>query len=309
MKIHAVASLPHYGEHVSAVWNHLPPGLQGQCFFGKASRLPRDLDPRDIVLVGGFYDIERARGHRVVYVEHGAGQTYWHPTGRRHEAYHGARHPENVVGYISPRQEVADSWERPAIAVGSPVCDPYPLVTNNVKPVVVITSHWPCNLLPETRSAMPHYQQALGPLIRHLRLTGFDVYGHHHPRDNRLPTVWRNLQVPQISVDEVRRHADILVVDNSSLAYEMAHLGRAVVTLNAPWYRRDVSHGLRFWDAVPGIAVDEPDELFAIDWEDLAWQTSVNCTHAAIAAYGSALSDGMAGIRSAAWLTARSDEL
>lgn len=309
MKIHAVASLPHYGEHVRSVWKHLPDGLKGRAEFGRNARVPKDADPRDLVLVGGFYDIERARGHRVAYVEHGAGQSYYHPSGKPHEAYHGAEHPSNVVGYICPRQEVADSWGRPAFAVGSPVCDPYQLFTTNERPVVAITFHWDCKLLPETRSALPHYQEDLGRLVRHLRLVGFEVLGHHHPRDARLPVIWRNLQVPEVDVATVRERADILVVDNSSLAYEMAHLGRAVVSLNAPWYRRDVSHGLRFWDAVPGLQVDHPIDLFSLDWEDLVYQTAINCTWAAVAAYGQPLSDGLAGVRAAAWLTARAGEL
>ena len=304
MKIHVIASLPHYMEHVLAVHRHLPAGLRGN-ILTDARKIPED----DMVLVASFSDIERAWGRRAVYIEHGAGQSYVDAHRRSEGHYHGSEHPDNVVGYICPRQEVADRWGRPAIAAGSPVCDAYPLVTNNDKPIAVITFHWNAHrVCPEAGTALDHYVEHLGGLVHLLRQAGYTVFGHHHPRCRRLPAIWRNLRVHEANVDEVRRYADLLIADNTSLMYEMAHLNRMVVSLNAPWYRRDVNHGLRFWDAVPGLQIDNPAQFTGVDWAGLVTGNSHGadeaCTAASRAAYDSPMSDGSAGARAAAWVTA-----
>lgn len=260
MKIHGLASNSRYARHVSAVWRHLPDDVRGE--FRSGRRLTdRGWDKNDLVIVGGFYDIDLVSRHKMIYVEHGAGQAY---NGDRlsanHACYHGGVHPESVIGYISPRQDVADSWGRPAFAAGCPAVEE--IVRTPVERAV-ITFHWDAHsVCSEARSALLHYYQELPTVVDSLRTQGFEVVGHWHPNDRAGERRWRRLGVETSSdVNDLLATAKLVIADNTSFMYEAALLGVPTLALNAPWYRREVSHGLRFWDYVPGDQVDEPEQL------------------------------------------------
>jgi hypothetical protein len=123
------------------------------------------------------------------------------------------------------------------------------------------------------RSAYTHYRTALPALAER-----YTLIGHGHPRAwARLERVWRKLGVePVARFEEVCRRAALYVADNTSTLYEFASTGRPVVVLNAPWYRRSVEHGLRFWQASGvGVHANEPGQLLgavAVAMDDPGWQ-------------------------------------
>ena len=201
---------------------------------------------------------------RIARIEHGAGQSYQ----SGHGSYAGGNGCEAVSLFLMPNQYSADLWqsrypEAQVEIVGSPRLDTLPARDTNPGPTVAISFHWDCYLLGETRSAVDHYRSVLPELAER-----FTVMGHGHPRafePGRLARIYRRAGIEQeTSFDEVCRKADIYVCDNSSSLFEFAATGRPVVVLNAPWYRRNVDFGLRFWDAADvGIQVDQPGQLIA----------------------------------------------
>jgi hypothetical protein len=87
--------------------------------------------------------------------------------------------------------------------------------------------------------------------------------GHWHPKARDVHDWFRSVGVLIFDqFDDVLDEADLYVADNTSTLFEFASTDRPVVVLNAPWYRRDVEHGGRFWQwADVGVQVNEPEFL------------------------------------------------
>jgi CDP-glycerol glycerophosphotransferase (TagB/SpsB family) len=152
-------------------------------------------------------------------------------------------------------------------AVGCPALDAWHNKTwsRNPKPVVAISTHWDCKVLPETRSSWPWLRQALPQLAQDSRWT---LIGHHHPHEQAtgtLPARLGDYEAAGIEVvshwEEVLQRADLYLCDNSSTLFEFAATDRPVVVLQPPWYRRSARHGLRFYDALPGLLANQLGQI------------------------------------------------
>jgi hypothetical protein len=290
MTVDAFSTQSHYVAHMAPIWHGL--GEHMGTFFtaGLLGDLPNTegiarkvsgypTRGGGLTLVAGYMD-EQALTRPMVYLEHGAGQTYGaDAVAADHPAYSGTPGHDRVRLFLCPSAEVAARWRMrypraDAVAVGCPKMDRFhrharaepwvPPGPNGREPVVAITFHSNNVLCPESTTAFPHYRDTLPAAIGALRQAGIKVIGHGHPRLWRtLGRYWEELQVEAVEdLGEVFQRADVLIGDNTSAIPEFASLGRPVVFMNAPWYRRTVEHGGRFWDWPVGqISVDSGREI------------------------------------------------
>ena len=281
MKISALASEPHFVDHLAPVWDLIPPELRGKFYTGERggtgslartrklgvqsvqSGLPVG---RGIVLCAASGDLAKttntAPHARVAFFEHGCGLSY----NTRQSSYAGAISRPNVDLFIFPNEFSAakqrEVHDRRIESIGSsPRLDRWVGVERSAgeKPVVAISFHWDCHVVPETRSALYFYRRHLHELCQR----GWTVLGHAHPRMiGHAGVAYRQAGITLVEdFNEIMERADLYAVDNSSTLYEFAALDRPVVAMNCPRYRRGVSHGLRFWDNVPGLQCDQPEDL------------------------------------------------
>lgn len=252
--IHVLASEPHYGEHMRPVFDALPDHLRGIYTDN-----PKHLPPGQTCIVSSTKDYRHTTGP-VVFFEHGVGQKY----DTNHTSYAGGPGKDRVILFCNTNRYVDEANRAsyphvPHVIVGCPKLDELQ-PGKPTEPVVAFSWHWDCRVAPETRTALNHYQDKLPRIAAAAPWTPL---GHAHPRAWRrvqpLYTKWKWRTAR--TFDDVARQAAVYVCDTSSTIYEFAALGRPVVILNAPWYRRDVHHGLRFWENIPGIQVDHPDDL------------------------------------------------
>lgn len=269
-------SHPHYYDHLEPLLGQIPVrkvhALPSSLMLSYLSRhgievavgYPESRDEVPLLVAGGM-DLAHLRRRRAVLVEHGAGQTY---QGIDHASYSGGRKRDAVDLFIVPNHETANAnlsrYEAPNL-IASPRMEQLTRIARQPEDLVVVSRHFDLNMVPETRSAWPHYAASVINLSRERR-----VALHAHPRD--LPRARRDAERHDLELIEdftdVIRRADVYVADNSSTLYEAARAGLPVVVLDAPWYRREISHGLRFWErADVGPRISDPEDLpEAIDW-------------------------------------------
>lgn len=270
--------------------------------------------PGRAALVASWQDVAQLSGRAtMIYVEHGAGQGYaGDPHSARAPGYStsGGKRHMGVIGFIAPSQLVADRWTTaPAIAVGCPKLDRYLREPRVVDPwSVCFAFHWDGgNVSQEASTAWHHYSVEMPLIVKRLRLQGFDVYGHAHPRwEGRLDAALSHCGFDAVlpTDADVLSTCGTLLVDNSSLGIEMMAVGGTTAWLNAPWYRRDVAHGGRFWNWTEGIPMfDGPEQLIDLDAGTiLGWVSGVASARRRIVDEVYAHTDGHSAERAAQWV-------
>lgn len=271
--IDAFATKAWYVDHLAPVWRALGPDagrfhVRGSATAAAAVGLagvtedpPAGGDPLVTVAVSDYLAAHRAGRRRVALGQHGAGQSY----GTTHPSYPGGDGQDDVGLFLVPNATAARvTLERYPAArvdiVGCPKLDDLPgRLEDGRTGVVAISTHWNARIAPEAGSAWDTFRSALLELAK-----THDVIGHAHPRMlGRVGPFYRAAGIEVVAdFREVLERADILVMDNSSSLFEFASTGRPVVVLNPPAYRREVAHGLRFWQAAGvGVNVDHPRDL------------------------------------------------
>jgi hypothetical protein len=208
-----------------------------------------------------------------IMMEHGVGLTF-----SGHPGYAGGRGLRNSMSlFLAPNEFIraktqAAIRDAMQVVIGTPKLDAYGHSPKNERtsfgegkkgtPVVAISFHWNGEkVAPEAGNALLHYMQVLPELAKR---TDIRRLGHGHPKYRfALGPIYESLGIEvEWTFARVMERADVYVNDCSSTMYEFCVTGKPVVILNAPWFRRNVKHGIRFWDYTDiGPQVDEPTEL------------------------------------------------
>lgn len=226
------------------------------------------------VLVASVGDARKAKlcGREVIYMEHGCGISYH---GDDHAAqassYAGGPGKEHAVLILTPGPYATAKQREaypdiPVREIGCPKLDSYLFLDHNDHndhKTVAVSFHWDCNVCPETRTAFYEYQSAVRRLKPEINAK---ILMHAHPRFQHVVSEFASEISLQFVSDFacVLERADLYVCDNSSTIYEFAAIDKPVVLLNASHYRRDIEHGLRFWEQTEvGVNCNTPEDLTA----------------------------------------------
>ncbi len=272
--IDAVAREDHFTDHIIPIWLALPAEQRGT-FYALHPRpgipnMAGGIPPRGNTptLAASAGDMKRSRrsGRPVALMEHGCGQSFGgDPKSSIFSSYAGGRDRDAQM-FLHPGQHPAGrdrkAYPKARVeVVGCAKLDTLPHRVPDGKTTVCVSFHWNCAVAQETRPAYDAFQDHVRKLAK---APGLTVIGHGHPRViQRLKQWYRRIGIETVmNFEDVCRRADVYVNDASSTLFEFASTGRPVVVLNSPRYRRNVDHGLRFWEASGvGVNVSVQDDL------------------------------------------------
>jgi len=261
--VDCLASESHYWDHLKPVWDALPPHLRGTVLTESES-----IGFGSLTLIASERDRSSAVLRPVVRMEHGIGMSY---AGVDHGSWPGGRYQTNVIAFLSPNRPCASRWMgaypgAKVHIVGVPRMDAWKRLGKKEmpdRPLVVFSWHWDCQIIPEAGWAWPEFKGAVRRLARR---SDIEVAVHCHPFARGSIKPWASLAGIRFieSFNEVLATADVYAADTSSTLYEFAALDRPVIVMNSRKYRREVRHGIRFWDwSTVGLNVWPADDLSA----------------------------------------------
>lgn len=278
----------HYVNHLAPIWEALPAEVRGKFSLIKGSAAEARAKQlgipykrfnqytRDVlVCVASFEDYRATKPASTIFVNHGVGQTY---IGADMGSYSGGPGRDRTVAFLCTSERDALANEKtypgvPAYRVGVPYLDEFSMSSQKLKhinsktPTVTFSFHANIQACPETRWAVDWVKPALARLVvkdnQAKSALIHNFLAHSHPRAIRqLEPFWKKMGVPfEPDWLKVLAQTDCYVIDNSSSGYEAAAIGIPTVWWNPPYYRRDVHHGLRFWEAIPGVEVNDLEEI------------------------------------------------
>ncbi len=280
----------HYIDHLAPAWNALPSERRGLFHISEDldGYARQELHDAHIVIVDGYTpsgnnpilcaaygDLSRAARNperKIITIEHGTGHgfgtaAYPNATKGRRDLVDLALMPNAYTAALARAARPTTRCE----VIGTPKMDEWVAPMSyrqpgHNPPVIAIAFHWGDKHAnpPESGSAFEHYQAILPELAKR-----YWVIGHSHPLASpAVRQIFEGAGIEWVSnLREIFHRADILINDLSSILHEFIVTGKPVIVLNAPWFRRQVHWGIRFWDySDVGINVEGPDELFdAID--------------------------------------------
>jgi glycosyltransferase involved in cell wall biosynthesis len=266
LKVHYYADEKHYEDHSFLIWDNLPIKYKGKR-YDEISEIPST----GYLLVAG--KVNEFTRNNLILINHGAGQSY---SPYNNCSYAGGEGRDNVKLFLHPNDYATELDKNKYInssqvVVGCPKLDSWhqKVLLGEIKqreeiPVIAISFHFDCYVCPETRSSWEYYKSVL-PMLAYKNLTKeWKILGHGHPRAIKELSFYYQENGIEIVEDfnEVMERADLYIMDHMSTLYEFASTNRPVIVLNAPWYRREIEHGLRYWEyADVGINVNHPSEL------------------------------------------------
>jgi hypothetical protein len=208
----------------------------------------------------------------LILMEHGVGLTFNDKNGKTISGYGGGEGERTQVSlFMAPNEYIAKKTRATfpnaeQVVIGTPKLDPWASTFNSPKrkvpekPVICFSFHWDGSAVaPEAGNAWEYYRRHFVEVQK-----TFKVIGHGHPKIlDRLTPVYNKLGIPVYKdFEDVMEIADLYVNDASSTLYEFCVTNKPVVVLNAPWFRRNFYHGIRFWDYSDiGVVCNKPENL------------------------------------------------